>query len=332
MRFPALRVFAVFLLLGVAATALGQSAPDLWIAEPADSSHVWAYTMQVRSAPEPAGQRTIVAGGFGMLISPAQAAAAMGSAIDPVPIGRPLALLLGQGAIAKVTVTAKIGVNGGSTSYLGIVAQVAPEDLEKFRAAKTKYFLLRPDYELPQPNAVGVVGPASRPAMARIEPLLRRRLSPELARVLADPEVARMEGRLRDVWERRDRSLQAGAGVLSFQAQEIAMPEGARFYARAKWTVGGVPAFLMSAWVALDPQPRILFSDCHAARGMRIQEYGATPPDEGAIPQVLIVIGLEGGRVGVIRQVYGYESRWFMLSYYTDSGLIPTPVGFGDGA
>lgn len=147
-------------------------------------------------------------------------------------------------------------------------------------------------------------------------------------------EVERRDPKTIRVWQDQDKALKAGAAALTYDVQEISLGTslgasgGRRYYVKARWTVKGAMAYMLSAWIEPGEIPRL--EHAQEAIGMRMAEFTHMQLDLDWLPKILNVFE-GGGKAWILTANFGYESVGVSLEEHDGSGFKPTTVGFGHG-
>jgi hypothetical protein len=177
---------------------------------------------------------------------------------------------------------------------------------------------------------------------ARIEQMLQARLKDDVAAVHNESatgyERAASAGadwkQWADQWSAFDARLARGEGRLDYYVQAFRLtPDGTpRLYVRARWTLDGTPAFLMTAWLRAEPTLVFQSVDTHTASLMRMGEMRGRTLGLDDLPTVLNVFDRRGDHEGeLLLYSRGYEGFDIHLFRYTDTGPVPTTIAVGGG-
>jgi hypothetical protein len=140
-------------------------------------------------------------------------------------------------------------------------------------------------------------------------------------------------------WLHADKGLARDAGVLDYDVRAFRIsPDGApRLFVRARWTLAGAPAFLMTAWFQDDlanseAAPVLLWADSSWSEAMRNGDAPVSLGDRLDFERVLnefdadrdgwaeLLIHSYDARVSQPSQV---ATTSIGLYLYTDKGLVP---------
>jgi len=221
-------------------------------------------------------------------------------------IGDRYDLLLGNGVIATIKLTALVGCETdeevGNDSFIGALGTVEKDDALVF----TKdYYAVRRHQDTS--SGAGKPGPKTTN-----EYLKYAHLRNELVRFDLQSEIATLlNERLKtDATEAVRR--EAEKAPLAFDVQPFSVADGSlRYYVKAEWKSGkekqGRPTYALAAWIAPLPTLHIL-----AVETLR------TAPDGGQLPELFNVVDLGDGRTGVVIQLLGGDGRALDLLEYRD--------------
>jgi hypothetical protein len=131
-------------------------------------------------------------------------------------------------------------------------------------------------------------------------------------------------------WKAIDSGLARGEGVLAYDVQSV--PVGANGdlarYVRAQWNIGGMPAFLLAAW--MDSSSHVIHVDAFTARALRMPDFANYKLDRANLPRLMNVFDLDGVPA-VMMTAEGLESFTLELRQYTAAGLKPMGIEYGYG-
>jgi hypothetical protein len=220
-------------------------------------------------------------------------------------------LLVGNGVTTTIRLTTLVGCETdegvGNDSFIGAIGT-----LEKSTLFLTKgYYVVRRHRDAKSDAAKPNPGAATKflkYASLLNEPT-RLDIQTQIARLLAQ----QLE---KELWDAKRAAAAKASPAMQVQAFQLA--DGSlRYYAQAQWKTGkkpgGAPTQVLGAWLAPNPTLHILAVE-------EPMPTIATGP--GALPELLNVIDLGAGKVGVIVHfVYG-ESVQLELAEYRDGATV----------
>jgi len=267
--------------------------------------------------------------------------------------GEPWVLNVSAAGSIPVLIERVVTAPMGCSLALGFLASVPATDQGIFAGSGREYFVVRHNaVELAQPAVAGNLGEMqwkSSPTSARqIEAQLNARMREELAKM--DARLAANAGspgvtslpipvgdarpRLKE-WLHADRALQGGEGALEYDARAFRLtPDGAaRLFVRARWTLAGATAFLMTAWFRVDAGGAsvLLWTDASWAEALREGEVPVSIGDRLEFQSVLNEFDADQDGWAELL-VHSYDARPVSgsagsasigLYLYTDKGFVP---------
>lgn len=262
------------------------------------------------------------------------------SQIAPAPLVKPgdaFLIQLGNGSIMTATVSRMLGTSSTDGFFLGALATVAPRDVVAFQATSAKVFIAVRRSAAPYSKLATLSHTSSVAERQAITVLLRQHSEGFIAGARARfklefhaaPEIpAAQTARLQ--------RLLHGEGTVHTEITPVKLASGeSRYYVRAEWLVGGKATFAVAAWIAVAPQPSVLWWDADdAARCFAGAEIALDAPGSGMslFSELLNVATLPDGRTGLALLAGGYESFDLNLDLFSDAGPLKTSVsGYGDG-
>jgi hypothetical protein len=266
--------------------------------------------------------------------------------------GEPWVLSISSGSNIPVMIDRVVTAPMGCSLALGFLASV-PEDSQKaFAASRQEYFVVRHGaVELAQPAVSGKLREAAWRASAesakQIQLQLNARMKEELAKIdarlvanAASPGVTSLSIPVGDArprlkeWMHADRALQHGDGVLEYDTRAFRLsPDGAvRLFVRARWTLAGATAFLMTAWFRVEAPsaPVLLWADASWAEALREGDAPVSVGDRLDFQSVLNEFDADQDGWAELL-VHSYDARSadgegtasIGLYLYTDKGFVP---------
>jgi hypothetical protein len=228
-------------------------------------------------------------------------------------IGDQYDVFLGDGRLVPVTLTTLVGYvssdEDDDPSYIGALGQV--DDPTGLAGPRLYYALQRHDPSNPafkqklRPTAVSAVLAARNGTFAY--------LSDEPVRFDLETKIlSLLRERLRAAVTGQERALvDTVTPTLAVQAFRLATGQ-TRYYAQTEWRTdedaGRPPTFVLSAWIAPDPQLRVLAT----------QEATSDEGFNYELPNLLNVVDLGGGNTGIIVNIPGHEEDTLGLWEYKD--------------
>ncbi len=215
-------------------------------------------------------------------------------------------LLLGNGAIATIKLTTLVGFENdeavGNDSYIGALATVEPHDSLIFTKG---YYAVRSH----QQSRKEKPGPKSPAHNAKHAGLMEEPIRFDLETQVA--ELLNLRMKMETTTGERSR---LGNVPPAFEVQAFRVADGSlRYYVRAGWKSGKAPkdrlSYAMAAWMTPLPKLRILAVESRHA------PYGGIVD---ALPNLLNVVDLGGGRTGIIVYIIGEDSTELRLAEYRD--------------
>jgi hypothetical protein len=236
----------------------------------------------------------------------------------------------------------------GCSLAIGFLATVPEEYLAALNDSREEYFVVRratvPQVESPQASPVAELAEwkASPGAADKIEELLYAQMREEVAKISAQlvanesspgesannfPGGARPQIR---EWLHADQGLLRGEGHLSYdvRAFQLSPDRVPRLFIRARWTLAGVNAFLMTVWLRADEPLRLLSADTHWSSALR---NGVGLPLNADLDFQSVLNEFDADRDGwaelLVHSTDGNSSS-IALYLYTDLGpvLLKTPL------
>jgi hypothetical protein len=244
----------------------------------------------------------------------------------------------------------------GCSLAMGFLASIPAEQQAGFAASPREYFAVRRTAveasDSPVSSQAGEL-PGWKPssvAAKQIEQQLNGRMKDEVAkidaRLLANAGspgatslrllVGDARPRLKE-WLHADKGLLRDEGVLDYDARAFHVsPDGApRLFVRARWTLAGAPAFLMTAWFQADAAPVLLWADSSWSEAMRNGEAPVSLGDRLDFETVLNEFDADRDGWAELL-IHSYDARGSQpsqgastsmgLYLYTDKGLVPMKV------
>jgi hypothetical protein len=222
-------------------------------------------------------------------------------------IGDRYDLLLGNGVISTITLTALVGCETdeqvGNDSFIGALATVEKQDALIFTRG---YYAVRRNQERDRSGA------KSRPNTTT-DSLKSAGLREEPIRFDVETRIASLlNARMKTATTEAEKS-KANNVPPALQVQPFRVADGSlRYYVRAEWKSGKESgersSFVLGAWVTPSPSLRVL------AVENRTSPYGF----EHGLPKLLNAVDLGGGRTGIIVSVSGEDSTEIKLVEYHD--------------
>jgi hypothetical protein len=230
----------------------------------------------------------------------------------------------------------------------GFLAEVIPPEQAEFSSSPNQYFLMHrisgasdqtPHQEMSHirelPN-----WKATDEERTEIEHLLNARMKTELAGLhhytYMDEDATGKYPEFKErfeMWRRFDRGLVTDKAKLDYDIQAFQLtPDGApRLFIRARWLIDEKPAFLMSAWVRIQPNPIIEAANSGSSDVVRIiDDYEPGLDTLGVVLNVFDPNGDGHGELLILST--GYEGFAIQLLRYTDTGPVATGISFGGSA
>ncbi len=264
---------------------------------------------------------------------------------DRAPIGESWQLEITAGVSVPVIVQKPVLASAGCFSYAGVIAEARDP---VFAVSEKQYFLVHKPAAAPasvqkRTSVSELPDWKLTPELrAQIEKLLQPRIKDEAAKVhdssLPEYEhvakIGKSEFAWAQHWKQADERLMRGEGKLDFEVQAFQLtPDGApRLLVRAKSSLGGKAAFLMNAWLSVQPELAVDSADVGASGQMRAAEFQGDSLDYPALGTVLNVFDLHNDGGGELL-IYspGYEGYDIHLFRYTKFGPVATSISHGGG-
>jgi hypothetical protein len=286
----------------------------LWFAGRYDGNRVIVYFDAVQFGDAPPGKaRKItppVAGGF---LEPVELSEEYAAKLNKKPGAEHFAEgdkydVISDCTAHTITLTKLIGAQSdeavGNDSYIGALGEFASEDdaREIAFSGKSNYFVLRRHHEIPQ--AASISRQAQSCAAMVFEPVPF-----DTQKQIVGLLTQRMEAMVNDSKKRQAERISPLFDVRSFDLAD----GGKRYYARIEWALGHGPdfkvAYALAAWLTADPSLRILTAEsCDSSyEGL-----------DNAVPELLNVADVGGGKAAIIMSVIGSDSSYINLYEYSD--------------
>ena len=245
----------------------------------------------------------------------------------------------------------------GCSLSLGFLATIPEESQASFKNSSREYFVVRrAAVESANPAVPANIGELAdwrtSPATAKgIEQQLNARMKDEVAKIdahllanAASPGAAAGQSPLGNArprlkeWLHADKGLTRDQGALDYDIRAFRLsPDGApRLFVRARWTLAGATAFLITAWFREDPAhaeaPVLLWVDSTWSEALRNGEAPASLGDRPDFQTVLNEFDADhDGWAELLIHSYDTHpgvSTSIALYLYTDQGLVPmkTPL------
>jgi hypothetical protein len=225
------------------------------------------------------------------------------------------------------------------------IGQVDPAEQTAFKLVSERHYLV-----VSEASATSASPPQAGPALLKelpalaaeekekLEASLQEQFQRELPRVrrAAGASYALMArlGRMNS-WQERDERLARGEGKLLYDLRALRLtPDGElRYYVRARWTLDGETAFLMSAWVRPDHNMFVESVYRRPSEWMRMNEFQSERLGLNDLGFILNVFDYDGDGWGEIliaqRRPDGFDMH--LLEYSERRGLVRTGIGYRYG-
>lgn len=309
------RLFFLQQLALAVTVALGPSAfaqmqrERFWLAGRYDGNRVLVYLHAVKfkhTVPTNARQLpdAVVGGFFGQVELPASYIAQFqkGPEAEHFAIGDQYDLLVENGTAVPVTLSTLVGSEGdedvGNDSYIGALATVSHPDSLLFTRG---YYVVRHHQEphddfAKRDTNVQLVGLVDEPVRSDIQNRMASLLN-ERMKIMADNDERREAERV-----------PPALAVQTFRVADGSL----RYYVRAQWKsatqTDDESPYMLAAWMTPNPTLHLLSLET------RTSSYGF----DSALPQLLNVIDLGGGRTAIIVSSAGDDSMSLDLLEYRD--------------
>ncbi len=264
---------------------------------------------------------------------------------DRAPVGETWQLEITAGLSVPVIVRKPVLASAGCFSYAGVIAEASDP---AFAVSGRRYFLVHK----PPAASVSVRKSTSVSELVdwKLTPELRGQIEKLLQPRIKDEAVKMHESYLDEYerfakidkaqfdwaqhWKQADERLMRGEGRLDLEVRAFQVtPDGApRLLVRAKSSLDGKAAFLMIAWLSLQPELAVDSIDVGAAGQMRMAEFQGNSLDYPALGTVLNIFDLHNdGRGELLIYSPGYEGYDIHLFRYTANGPVATSISHGGG-
>ena len=280
-----------------------------WLAGRYDGNRVLVYFQAIKfkhTIPTNARQLpgAVVGGFFGQVELPASYIAQFqkGPEAERFAIGDQYDLLVENGTAVPVKLSNLVGSEGdedvGNDSYIGALATVShPDDLLFTRG----YYVLRHHQE---PRDDGAKRNTNVPLVGLVDEPVRSDIQNRMASLLNEQMKIAADNDDRPEAER----VPPAIAVQTFRAADRSL----RYYVRAQWKSANQPddkpPYMLAAWMTPKPTLHILSLETRTSR------YRF----DSALPQLLNVIDLGGGRTAIIVSSEGDDGRSLDLLEYRD--------------